>query len=153
MKKKSILVILVIIILLAIAGAYALNQPNDSDTQVKVGSATFNLPNGFHSVASDKDDVVNITNGYDTLLLKECGEKNITKYTKSYVKNAKDKNLSVQMKNFTADNVVVYKSKLVNNTKNIHYWFEHDGNVYTCYTYDGNDNTDNVVVDLIKSLN
>ncbi|WP_406532112.1 hypothetical protein [Methanobrevibacter sp.] len=148
MEKKSILMILVILVLIFITGASA---SADFNTQAKVGSSTFDLPNGFHTVDSDKSDLVNITNGYDTLLLKECGTDNITKYVKTYVKNLKEDNKTVKVKNFTVDDIMVYKSVVVNDTDNLHYWFNHDGKVYVCYTHNGNDKTDSIVKDLIKS--
>ena len=152
MEKKSILMILVIIILVVVIGTFAFNLSTASNTQVKVGSSTFNLPDCFYEVNSSKPNVVNITNGYDDAYLKECGDKNITKYVKKYADDIKESNKTVKIKNFTVDNVVVYKC-VVNNTNKIHYWFNHDGKVYTCYTYKGSNNMDDIVTDLIKKSN
>ena len=150
MEKKSILMILIIIILVVVIGAFAYNQFSGQNTQLKVGSSTFNLPDGFYEVNSSMPDVVNISNGYDTFLLKECGNDDATKYAKKYVKDVKDNNQSAIIKNFTVDDVVVYKSSIVNNTHNFHYWFNHNGKAYTIGTYQGSNNMDNIVKDLIK---
>lgn len=148
MEKKYILIIIIIIVLIAIPLAVIYT---DSSNQVQIGSNTFKLPQGFKVVDSSKSDVVNITNGYDTIYLKECGDNDITKYVNKYVKDIKDNNKTAKTKNFTVDNVIVYKSTVVNNTHTIHYWFEHNGKVYTCYTYDANKNTEDIVTDLIKN--
>lgn len=151
MEDKSKLLIAVIFILLIILGFIVLNQQvNNSKNQVKVGATTFSIPNGFYEGSLNSDGDVNITNGYDTFFLKECGKGNMTKYIKDYknYKNNTTKNMSIT--NFTVDNTLVYKSTMLNESYIIHYWFKHDGIVYSMYTWSGNKKSDTIVSDLIK---
>ena len=152
MNKKSIVAILLIIILLLIIGFMAFNQFNNSENQIKIGNATFILPDGFHEGTPNKAGDINITNGYDTLFLKECGKDNITKYTKQYVKNKQKNNISVHMKKFTVDDAVIYKSSITNKSNSVSYWFNYNNEVYSIYCWSANKNTDKIVTDIITSL-
>ena len=88
MKKKLISIILIII--LVIVGLMVFYQHNDSKNQIKVGATSFTLPEGFYQGSMNDANDYNITNGYDTLFLKECGNKNISKYINEY-KNYKNR--------------------------------------------------------------
>ena len=140
MNKKSIVAILLIIILLLIIGFMAFNQFNNSENQIKIGNATFILPDGFHEGTPNKAGDINITNGYDT------------KYTKQYVKNKQKNNISVHMKKFTVDDAVIYKSSITNKSNSVSYWFNYNNEVYSIYCWSANKNTDKIVTDIITSL-
>ena len=155
MNKKTILLIIIIILLIAVGGFFAykhLNTASAQNNQVKVGQATFNLPEGFKETASNKTGYNNITNGYDTFLMKECGSDNITKYVKAYKKHAEKYNKTVNIKHYTVNDTVVYKSTS-NQSKSIHYWFTINGTVYTCYSRSNDENMENILSNIISSSN
>ena len=155
MNKKTILMIFIIIILIAIVGLVAFNHLNigaSQGNQVKVGQATFNLPEGFKETASNKSGYNNITNGYDTFLIKECGNDNITKYVKTYKKQAERTNKTVHVKDFNINDTVVYKATS-DQSKSVHYWFTVNGTVYTCYSWSNDKNMENILNNLISSSN
>ena len=152
MEKKSILIILIIIILIAVAGFFAYNHFNTAAhaNQVKVGQATFNLPEGFKETASNKSGFNNITNGYDTFLIKECGNDNVTKYIKTYKKQAERANKTIHVKDFNVNDTTVYKATS-NGTQATHYWFTINGTVYTCYSWSDDNNMENILKNLIET--
>ena len=152
MNKKLIVAILVIIILLVIIGFTDLSQFYNSQNQINVGNDTFILPDGFHE-GTPKNEYTNITNGYDTIFLKECGADNITKYTKQYIKNKQNNNTSVHMKKFTVNDTLAYKASLDNNPNAVRYWFNYNDKVYTIYSLNANNNTDKIVKDIIRCIN
>ena len=129
-------------------------KDNTNNNQVKVGAATFTVPEGFQVGSLNKHNDTNITNGYDTVFIKDCGNDNITKYTKEYAKylKSKDNTTKVKTKNFTVGDTVVYKVHAANQTSNLHYWFEYNGEIYSIYSWSASDNTDKIVTDLIKSI-
>ena len=145
---------MVIVILIAAVGYFGYNQYIVKDKHVKVGAATFTLPEGYHVGTLNKNNDTNITNGYDAIFLRDCGNDNITKYIKNFVKlkKSKENTTKVKVKNFTVDDTIVYKVYSANNTSNVHYWFEHNGEVYTIYSWSASRSTDKIVTDLIKSV-
>ena len=153
MNQKSILIILAVIIIVAIGGFVSYNQFSAAGNNVEVGSAIFSLPDGFNVGPNHKNDT-NITNGYDTVLVRDCGSDNVSKYIKKYIINEKykDNTTKIKLKNFTVDNTVVYKAYPVNHTSDVRYWFEHNGEVYLFYHWNASDNFENIVTDLIKSV-
>lgn len=150
MNKKSILLI-VIVIIVVIGGVIAFTTFNNN-SQVSVGNAKFKLPSGFHEGTLNSAGDVNITNGYDTVFIKEHNESNITKCLKDYKKYKRDNNRTVKISNFTVNNTLVYKTT-VKNESTIHYWFEHNGKVYSIYSWSKNNNFNDIATDLINSVN
>ena len=155
MEKKFGLIIFIVILLLVIFGFMFFNQYHP-ENQIKVGNTIFGLPEGFHQGTNNTENDINITNGYDTLFFKECGDDNITKYINKYKKYIHDKNNNttvVKINNFTVDNILIYKSTIVNDSSTIHYWFEYNNKTYSIYTWSGNNNYNNIVKDIVKTLN
>lgn len=151
MNRKSLLIIICIIILIAIAGIFAYTQFY-SNTQAKFKYSTFDLPTGYHTIDSNEANVVNTTNGHEIVCIKEYNDSDVNKHITDYVKSIEDRNKTVHIKNFTVDNVVIYKSNIDGNNHNYHFWFKNNGKVYTCYTDNGyNNNIENDVVRLVKS--
>lgn len=131
----------------------AFNQFSNPSNQVKVGNATFTLPEGFHEGTITEEGYTNITNGYDTYIIRDNGADNTTKYVKQYVKNKQKDNITVHVKNFTVNDTVVYKASLTNHTNVAHYWFDYNGEVYSITTANANKNTNKFVTDVISSVN
>ena len=142
-------VVIVIIILLIIAGFFVWYSQN----QIKVGNMYVAAPEGYHASTNEKG-IVNLTNGYDSWILNEYSNNSTDlNYSINYYKQVqKNKNLSVQVKNFTVNNVVVYKTIVNNGTDIYHYWFLNGGKIYEFTTFDGNSNSDQFVGTLIKSM-
>ena len=140
---------------MVIVGLMVFYQHNDSKNQIKVGATSFTLPEGFYQGSMNDANDYNITNGYDTLFLKECGNKNISKYINEYknYKNRGTDNKSVILNNFTVNKIVVFKSTIVNESSNFHYWFNYNNKTYSIYTLNGNSNSDNIVKNILNSLN
>lgn len=151
MKKKSTFVILIIIVLIII-GTFTFSQLNNFENKIEVGNATFTLMEGFHKGTDYMGDV-NITNGYDTLFLKELKSNNITKNMEDYKILKEKENKTVNFSKFKVNNIEVYKSSSKTEITTFHYWFEYKNKGYTIYTWSGNSNTDKIVSDLIKTLN
>lgn len=152
MKSKSILIIIIVVIL-AIIGVMAFTSSTNDGSQVKVGDATFKMPSGFHEGASNSAGDVNITNGYDTVFIKEHNTNNITQVIKEYKKYKHKENRTVKITNSTINNIPVYKSDVKNESYTIHYWFVYNDKVYSIYTWGGDSNFDSIATDLINSLN
>lgn len=149
MNKKSILIIAIALILVVI-GFMAFTTDNSS--QVRVGDALFELPTGFHEGTPNSAGDVNITNGYDTVFIKEYNQSNITKCINSYKNYKKTTNNSVKLSNSSIGDTEVYKSTLANQSNAIHYWFVYKDKVYSIYSGKDSSNIEDIAPDLIKSL-
>lgn len=155
MEKKSILMILIVVILIVTVGFLSFNQFTNSENHVAVGDATFILPEGFYKGTPNNSGDINITNGYDTLFLKVYNDSNMTKHAKEYStnKHKQNNNSVVKFKNFTVGDVLVCKATVVNESSTVHYWFDYHGKTYSIYTWSASNKIDNIVTDLIKSIN
>ena len=151
MNKKSILVLVVVIVIVVIAGYVSYNHFGSADNQVKVGAATFTLPEGFH-VGTIYKNYTNITNGYDRVYIKDCGSDNISKYIEKHVDYKSENNTKVKIKNLTVNDTVIYKCYPVNHTSDVCYWFEHDGDVYLLRNWKASNNFEKIVTDLVINV-
>ena len=147
MDKKWILGIC-IIILLAI-GLIAFYSFSNQETELKIGNTKFQLPNGYHVGNSEKDNVINLTNGTNEIYIEKY-DGNITDHINSYVKYTEKKNYTVKNSNFTVGKTLVYKSN-VNNSSVVHYWFVKNKNIYNIYSWDKNPEMDSITIKLIES--
>lgn len=153
MKKSSIFIFLAIILLIIIVGFIGYNVFNTSnqDNTIKVGKTTFYLPGGFYEGSSDDSGVMNITNGENTIFLSEYNDTNIQKHIEDYEIYIANKNQTMEVNNFTIDNIVIYRTDNIDNPNNVHYWFTKNNNTYEVYKWDNNDNMDSLVIQFIKS--
>lgn len=145
--KKYIIPILIIILI--IGGGLGLYITS----QFQVGTTYFSLPEGYHA-KTHNNGVVNLTNGKDSLILNEYSSNHTDeKFPLNYYKTTKEKqNVTVKLENFSVYNIKVYKASITNGTDIYHYWFSKDGKVYEIASYNGNQNTDELVTTLIKSM-
>ena len=151
MENKTILAILVIIIILLIIGFVGYTFFTNQNEKIKIDNVDFNLPEGYHQTKSlNNDDEINITNGFNTMLLSKCDANNARKNVYDYKDYKLKENLSVRVSNFTVNNITIYKAVVVNHTNTIHYWFDYGNKTYTIYTWNGNENNDKVVSELVK---
>lgn len=143
--KKIIIVVLAVVVVVAIVCGFLFMQ-ND----VKVGDATFNLPEGYVCVANGK--YANLTNNHNEYIVLSCKESgSINDLMDNYVENNAKNNLTLTLSNFTVGQHTVQKSVMDNNTEIVHYWFDFNGNAYEIYTRSANSNTDHVIAELINS--
>lgn len=147
MKKKLFLITIAMVFLIFSSCAYA----GWFDSKIKVGDTDFKLPDGYHEGKMNKFGAVNITNGTNSIFLFEQDDANIQKYINNYKKEIQKQNQSMTIKNFTIDNIVIYKTNNNNNPNTIHYWFVKNNKTYDVYTWDGNKDMDSIVINLIKS--
>ena len=148
MDKKWIIIICVIILL--VAGLIAFYSFSNQDNEIKVGSTKFQIPDGYHEVASNKDEVINLTNGTHEIFIGKYNDININKHIKSYVDFNEKRNITVNISNFTVGKTLVYKSNL-NNSSAVHYWFIKNKNTYDIYSWNYNPEMDSKTIKLIES--
>lgn len=149
MNKKWIVIVCIIILLAA--GLFAFYSSTNQQKEVKIGEATFQLPNGYHVVDSDDKNVTNLTNGTNNIYIKEYNTKNIKKLVNSYVNQSESNNKTVKISNFTVGKTLVYKSNL-KNSGTVHYWFVKNNKTYTIYAWNKNPEIDSITTKLIESI-
>lgn len=151
MKKKYKILILILIISLFLIGIIGyLNIFNQN--QIQIGGQNFKLPNGYYEGSLNDAGDVNLTNGYNTIFIACYDGNNTSQYvekTKSFVES---QNFTPIITNFTFKNIYVDKLTLENNTQYSHYWFKKDNKIFDIYTWDGNNNMDKMVSNLIESI-
>lgn len=148
MDKKWIALICIIILL--VVGLIAYTSFMNQGTKVKVGDATFKMPDGYHLGNSDKN-MANLTNGTKNIYIKKYDDKNVKKHIDSYINQSKQNNKTVKISNFTVGKTLVYKSNL-NNSSTVHYWFVKNNKTYTIYSGDKNPEIDSITIKLIESV-
>lgn len=149
MDKKFIFAAIIIIIL-AIIGCFMVFN-NFGNGHIEVKGTQFALPDGFTESTVLKDGNANITNGNTSLIFVKYGGSNIQQYIDKYVDYNKERNYTTKLSNFTAGGVEVYKAAITENKNVFHYWFVKDDNVFEVFTRDGNDQTDKIVLELVKN--
>ena len=122
--KKIIIVVLAVVVVAAIVCGFLFMQ-----NTVKVGDATFSLPEGYACVANGK--YANLTNNHNEYIVLSCNESgNINEVMDNYVENNARNNLTLTLSNLTVGQHTVQKSVMDNNTEIVHYWFDFNGKVY-----------------------
>lgn len=149
MQRRFKVVVLIIIIVVIVIGIGIFDFFNQNT--VKVGESTFNIPEGYREGNLNEVGAVNLTNGYSSIFLSEYNTTDVESYVEGYVKNLEDQNISVDVVNYTVDDVMVYKSDNKNDSGNIHYWFVKNNKMYTVYTWDGSKEIESVVENFINS--
>lgn len=149
MDKKWIAIIGIIILLTV--GLITFFSFSNQENEVKVGNATFQVPDGYEIGKIGEDGVTNLTNGTNEIYIKEYNGKNIQKHVNAYVDKLEKNNKTVMISNFTVGKTIVYKSNL-NTPTNVHYWFVKNNNTYTIYSWDKNPEIDSITIKLIESF-
>lgn len=131
MEKKSLILIIVCIIVfsfvsLTYAGIIKQEQ------SVHVGDINFKLPEGYKYIGVNKQGYQRASNGLDTISFESYKDDNVSQHIKDYEKYCKSKNMTLNMSNFTTNNILVYKG--VTNTNSTHYWFVYDDKTYTVFS-------------------
>lgn len=153
MKKKYVGLILIICILIIIIGfMFYSSNIVDNNSKINVGKAYFSIPKGYHVGSLNSMGDVNLSNGNNSIFLKEYPDDKIIKYMDTYIKDRKGKNESISLANCTVNNTLIYKS--TNNVNGaVHYWFVNDNKTYSIYTLNKNDVDDDMVYRMISNVN
>lgn len=147
-NKNNIMGLSIIVIIILLVGS-SIVFDNNGD-YVKVGSSNFEVPDGFTSIENYK--YFNITNGLDSICIYNRVRENLNETIQSYIDDREQNgNVTVQISNFTVDDIIVYKADILNDNKRVQYWFEDGGKVYNLFTWNKNQNTDSLVSGLIKN--
>lgn len=149
MKNKSIIIILIIIII-AVFGAFSFNTIYNHENKVNVGDTLFSLPEGFKEISSESNKVT-IKNDTSSIAIENYNDNNITKYITEYQTQKKNHD-PITTSEFSMGDVTIYKSVITNNPRYVHYWFVENDKVYTIYTWEGNNDTDSIVVELVTNM-
>lgn len=152
-KKSKILIVLIIIIIIIFAIFCYFNPVHNFNNSIKVGNAIFDLPDGYRENKTGKDDLFMITNGTENICIEEYNDTNITNHVNAY-KNYKLNNQSHVSKivNYTVDGTQIYKLTDLNESTNNHYWFVHNKNTYSIYSWTKNPQIDSIVIKLISTV-
>ena len=148
-KKYSIIAISIIVILLIIGFIYIGLFKEES---IKVGDANFILPSGFSAKGSNEIGDLIISDNNNQIYLAEYENDTVGDYITYYAHERNLNNETISSSNFTIGSTTVYKTTNTNTSSN-HYWFVKDGKTYTIYSWNKIENMDNIVSDLIKSIN
>lgn len=149
MTKKSYLIIIIIIVIILILGFCIYSDLFNQ--KIKVGTTNFNMPNGYHEGALNEFGAINITNGTNSIFLFENNDDDIIKYVNSYEEHINDLNQTMDIINFTIDNIQIFKTNNKDNPTTVHYWFVKNNKTYDIYTWEGNEEIDSIILDIIKS--
>lgn len=149
MDKKWIIIICIVILLVIGLIAYYSFFTNQENT-VKIGDTTFKLSNGYHKVASNNENITNLTNGTNNIYIEKYDDPHMKKYIKSYVSFSEKNNRSVELSKFTVGDTLVYKSNL-NTSDTVHYWFVKNNHTFTLYSWDQNPEIDSATIKIIES--
>lgn len=149
MIKKTYLIGILIIILILILGVCIV--PNLLNPPIKVGAVNFEMPEGYHEGAVNAFGAVNITNGVSEVFLLEHKDSNTNEYIDEYKVHINEINQTMDIINYTIDNVQVFKTDNKDSPETVHYWFVKDNKTYDIYTWDGNKDIDSIVAQFINS--
>ena len=152
MDKKVGIILLVVIILIGCIGYMEFNKTSGGEDTVVIGDATFKLPSGYHVEASNASDgSINISNGDKSFYLLKYDTNNVEKCIKEYLNYKKSAHYNITVTNTTVGNVKLYKSTIAETPDTVHYWFKLGKKVYSIYSWDKNEDLDNIVADLITN--
>lgn len=146
-QKKYIIGIILALIIIVSAGFFIFNDPH----QVKIGDSTFKISDGYE--VRDNGETIDVSNAISSISFNKNAKGNINENIDNYVTTKKNRdNTTVIIKNYTVDNVIVYKSETVNDNSTSYYWFMSNNNdLIVLSTWAKNENTDSLVSEIIRS--
>ncbi len=143
------LLIILIIVILFLSGFYAYNELSNST--IKIGDTTFNIPEGYHESTPNHLGAVNITNGNTSIFLSVYNDTNILKHANDYKKLLEKDNQTAIISNYTIGGAQIYKSTIIDLPNCVHYWFIKNNKTYDFYTWDGNKDVERIIIEFINS--
>ena len=151
-RKFKILIIIIIVLFLAVFAFNMFSSDLLSQNSENVENIKFELPENYYEGSINKNGDINITNGNDTIFLSEFDAKDLNKSITSYEDYCLKNNYTILKSNLTMGNVNIYKFEDANSGSS-HYWFVKDDKGYSIYTWQKVDGIDNIVEDLLVSIN
>lgn len=151
MTKKNIIIIL--IIALVLLGSLVIYNNYHSQKQISIDGVNFTLPQGFQVSGTNSVGDITINNGTTSVFITSYDNPDIH-YCMNQYENATNKaNNTLKFSNKTINNMVVYKSEIINGKKGSnHYWFNFNNKTYSIYTWEETPNIDKITSELINSV-
>lgn len=149
MNKKWIVIICIIILL--VVGFIAFSNFTNHETEVKIGDATFKIPDGYHISKSENNKTINLTNGKNDIYIYKYNDKNVKKHVNSYINKTEQNNKTVKISNFTVGKTLVYKTN-INRSNTVHFWFVKNNATYEIYSWDKNPQIDSIATKMIETV-
>lgn len=150
MVKKSSLIIAVALIILLIGGIIMYTQVFNTK-HVEVEGTNFKVPNGFHVGAFNEELGTNLTNGSSSIFINKLNDTTLEKAVDDYDNYKINQSYKTLVSNYMVNDVLVYKMSLVNDSSNVHYWFNYNDDVYCIYSFNHISKLDYIVSELINS--
>lgn len=151
MNKK--LVLIIIIVVLFAVGFIMYSSESNSGDYVKIGKSNFIMPEGFYQGQLNNLGSINLTNGSNSIFISYNNNTNMEKEVNNLKDYFEGVNSSSNIIQYNIGDVPVYKLEVVDNSKSSFYWFEHNGEVYNIYNWDGIPNMDLMFEELVRSVN
>ena len=152
MENKTSLIIVVVVAIFLIFGFIGYSYFSNQNNHVEISGVVFTIPEGYNQVDYLSDNEVNMSNGYNSMILLKSNTTGIYKNIHDYQKYKNNHNFSSESSNFTVNNITVFKVVILNDTGIIHYWFDYNNNTFSVYSWDANKNSDVFVSELINSI-
>lgn len=169
MKKKLILTIIIILVVVFALCFFVLSDstliPNnglnnkkvsqcgfiDSKGNINVGNISYSLPEGYKQGETNNFGHISITNGSNEIFFGVYYDKTIDDLTEEYMNYTTSHNQTATKSKFTQNSLDI--TRYVNDQVGAnHYWFKHNGKIYTIYTWVKTPNDDEVITKLIDSI-
>ena len=148
MEKKSLFLIIVCIIVFSFVIFTYAGIINEDET-LQVGEINFKIPEGYKYIGFVKEGFPALNNGLDSIYFDCYNDTNISHHVNDFLNECKSKNRSVDVSNFTTNDIFVYK--VVNSKNSTHYWFVYGDKTYTFFTWKETFNIDDIAHYLIDS--
>ena len=167
MKKEFTIVIIILLVVVAI-GFFVLHDFNlnvnstsnnvvkqsgsiDSSGVIHVGDISYTMPEGYKQGETNDLGHIAITNGSNKIFFAVYDDKSVDFLSEEYMNYTKAHNQTATVSKFTENGIDVTKN--VNDQVGAtHCWFNHNGKVYTIYTWAKTPNDDKIISNLINSI-
>ena len=151
METKTKLLIVVIAILLLIIGFMSYSNFL-AQNQIKIGETDFLMPSGYHEGSPTNLGHKNITDGNHSVYIGEYDDNNVVGHLNNMSSYFKNRNHTTNISNFTHDGILVYKLTIKNDKTCSYYYFEKNNATYTVYTWNSNENIEEILFNLINTM-
>lgn len=143
MNKKIVIIGIIIAILIVGFIFYTQNT-------IKIGNSYFTIPEGYHVI--DEGDYVNLTSGNNHICLYKEIPYDSNKSISIYEKDKHKENDTLKFSNITSGDVKIIKAVSKKHPNLSHYWFVKDGNSYEAFSWHGDSGSDDILINLIKTM-
>lgn len=146
-NKRAVVIIIIVVILFC--GMFFFQE--NSMKKVIVNDVEFSVPSKYQDQQASIH-LVKLTSGENIYFINVLNSSDVKFFVNDYVvhKNTTE-NKSVNISKLDYADSTIYKSVVSDNSSVIHYWFLKDGKTCEIYTGTADSNTDNFILDIIKS--